>query len=310
VRLTHRSLLKTLLGASLWGLSGTAAQALFQIYKFPVVGLLTIRMLVSGAVLLIVLRPPKPSRPILPLILLSIFGYAGSQFLYLAAIQFSNAATATLLQFLFLPMVAGYEAVTKSLSWSHRWTFTLLLAATGTLLLVVGSTFNILVTPIGLTTGLAAAVAAAYYTLGSRHYVRTLGSWWITCWGFTIGGLVTLPFGLVSLRDYSWPSNANNLLQITLLASFVIVFGTVLAFGLYVSGLQRLSATETGVASSAEPIMSAIAAYLFLGVVLTPTQYFGGALMISAVMLVATRGRKIKQNTLGPARVMQVLLTR
>jgi len=300
VRLTHRSLLKTLLGASLWGLSGTAAQALFQIYKFPVVGLLTIRMLVSGAVLLIVLRPPKPSRPILPLILLSIFGYAGSQFLYLAAIQFSNAATATLLQFLFLPMVAGYEAVTKSLSWSHRWTFTLLLAATGTLLLVVGSTFNILVTPIGLTTGLAAAVAAAYYTLGSRHYVRTLGSWWITCWGFTIGGLVTLPFGLVSLSDYSWPSNV----------SFVIVFGTVLAFGLYVSGLQRLSATETGVASSAEPIMSAIAAYLFLGVVLTPTQYFGGALMISAVMLVATRGRKIKQNTLGPARVMQVLLTR
>src|SRR2546425_4854818 len=251
-------------------------------------------MLVSGAVLLAVLRPPRPTRPILPLILLSIFGYAGSQFLYLAAIQFSNAATATLLQFLFLPMVAGYEAVTKSLSWSHRWTLTLLLAATGTLLLVVGSTFNILVTPIGLATGLAAAVAAAYYTLGSRHYVRTLGSWWITCWGFLIGGLVTLPFGLVSLRDY-WPSNANNLLEISLLVSFVIVFGTVLAFGLYVSGLQHLSATETGVASSAEPIMSAIAAYVFLGVVLTPTQYFGGALMISAVMLVATRGREVKQ---------------
>src|SRR2546422_6954145 len=104
-------------------------------------------MLVSGAVLLVVLRPAKPSRPILPLILLSIFGYAGSQFLYLAAIQFSNAATATLLQFLFLPMVATYESLTGSLRWSHRWTLTLALAATRTLLLVVGSTFNILVTP-------------------------------------------------------------------------------------------------------------------------------------------------------------------
>ena len=300
MRLTYRSLLKTLVGASLWGLSGTAAQALFQIYKFPVVGLLTTRMLVSGAVLLIVLRPPKPSRPILPLILLSIFGYAGSQFFYLAAIQFSNAATATLLQFLFLPMVAGYEAVTKSLSWSRRWTLTLLLAAIGTLLLVVGSTFNILVTPIGLATGLAAAVAAAYYTLGSRHYVRTLGSWWITCWGFTIGGLVTLPFGLVSLSDYSWPSSASNLAEVSFLVGFVIVFGTILAFGLYVSGLQYLSATETGIASSAEPIMSAIAAYVLLGVILTPTQYFGGALMISAVMLVATRGRQVNQTVLGP----------
>ena len=300
MRLTYRSLLKTLVGASLWGLSGTAAQALFQIYKFPVVGLLTIRMLVSGALLLAVLRPPKPKRPILPLILLSIFGYAGSQFFYLAAIQFSNAATATLLQFLFLPMVAGYEAVTKSLSWSHRWTLTLLLAATGTLLLVVGSTFNILVTPIGLATGLVAAVAAAYYTLGSRHYVRTLGSWWITCWGFTIGGLVTLPFGLAALSDYSWPSSLNNLAEVIFLVGFVIVFGTILAFGLYVSGLQYLSATETGIASSAEPIMSAIAAYVLLGVVLTPTQYFGGALMISAVILVATRGRQVNQTVLGP----------
>jgi drug/metabolite transporter (DMT)-like permease len=231
---------------------------------------------------------------------LSIFGYAGSQFFYLAAIQFSNAATATLLQFLFLPMVAGYEAVTKSLSWSRRWTLTLLLAATGTLLLVVGSTFNILVTPIGLATGLAAAVAAAYYTLGSRHYVRTLGSWWITCWGFAIGGLATLPFGLGSLSDYSWPSSVTNLVELSFLVGFVIVFGTILAFGLYVSGLQYLSATETGIASSAEPIMSAIAAYVLLGVVLTPTQYFGGALMISAVMLVATRGRQVNQTVLGP----------
>jgi drug/metabolite transporter (DMT)-like permease len=300
MRLTHRSLLKTLLGASLWGLSGTAAQALFQIYKFPVVGLLTIRMLVSGAVLLAVLRPSKPSRPILPLILLSIFGYAGSQFFYLAAIQFSNAATATLLQFLFLPMVAAYESLTGSLRWSHRWTLTLALAATGTLLLVVGSTFKVLVTPIGLATGLTAAVAAAYYTLGSRHYVRSLGSWWITCWGFTIGGLVTLPFGLVALRDYVWPPVANDQLEISLLVSFVIVFGTILAFGLYVSGLQNLSATETGVASSAEPIMSAIAAYAFLGVVLTPTQYFGGAIMISAVVLVATRARQVKQENPRP----------
>jgi len=261
-------------------------------------------MLVSGAVLLAVLRPPRPTRPILPLILLSIFGYAGSQFFYLAAIQFSNAATATLLQFLFLPMVAGYEAVTKSLSWSHRWTVTLLLAATGTLLLVVGSTFKILVTPIGLATGLTAAVAAAYYTLGSRHYVRTLGSWWITCWGFTIGGLVTLPFGLVSLSDYSWPSSASNLAEVSFLVGFVIVFGTILAFGLYVSGLQHLSATETGIASSAEPIMSTIAAYLFLGVVLIPTQYVGGALMISAVLLVATRRNQVKQSVLGSTRDM------
>ncbi len=289
MRVTHLSLLRTLLGASFWGLSGTAAQALFQIYKFPVVGLVTIRMLLAGLVLLIIVRPAIPVRPWLPLIVLSVFGYAGSQLTYLGAIQFSNAATATLLQFLFLPIVAGYEALTGRLRWSHRWTMTLILAAVGTFLLIGGATLQILVTPAGLVFGLLAALGGAYYTLGSRRYVRNNGSWWITTWGFIIGGLATLPFGTASLLNYSLPSAPDGLTQVLLLVGFIVVFGTMLAFGLYLSGLQRLSATEIGVASSAEPIMSATAAYVFLGVVLTVSQYLGGALILAAVILVASR---------------------
>ncbi len=158
MRLAHLSLLSTLLGAGFWGLLGTAAQALFQIYKFPVVGLVTIRMLFAGLFLLIILRPAIPQGPWLPLVVLSILGYAGSQLTYLAAIQYSNAATATLLQFLFLPIVAGYEALTGRLRWSYRWTMTLVLAAAGTFLLIGGATLQILVTPPGLLFGLLAAL--------------------------------------------------------------------------------------------------------------------------------------------------------
>jgi len=121
VRKTQVSLLGTILGAGFWGLSGTAAQALFQIYQFPVVALVTIRTLASGLILLIIVRPARPGRPFGPLLGLSILGFAGSQLAYLWAIQFSNAATATLLQFLFLPIVAGYEAVKGVLRWSVRW---------------------------------------------------------------------------------------------------------------------------------------------------------------------------------------------
>jgi drug/metabolite transporter (DMT)-like permease len=97
VRLVHVSLLGTLIGAGFWGLSGTAAQALFQTYQFPVIALVTIRTLVSGLILFIIVRPSTPRRPLRPLLSLSVFGFAGSQLAYLAAIQFSNAATATLL---------------------------------------------------------------------------------------------------------------------------------------------------------------------------------------------------------------------
>jgi drug/metabolite transporter (DMT)-like permease len=279
VRQTQVLLIGTLVGAGFWGLSGTAAQALFQIYQFPVVALVTIRTLVSGLILLIVVRPTRPRRPLGSLLGLSIFGFAGSQLAYLGAIQFSNAATATLLQFLFLPIVAGYEAVKGVLRWSVRWTVSLLLAMVGTLFLVgglPGPNFRILVTPVGVLFGLLAAVSGAYYTLASRPLVRVHGSWWVTTWGFVIGAVATLPFGVESFLSYQLPSTWSGSIVVAGLVVFVIVFGTILAYGLYLAGLRKLSATEIGLASSSEPIVASAAAYLLLGVILTGAQYLGG----------------------------------
>ncbi len=292
MRLTQVSLLGTILGAGFWGLSGTAAQALFQVYHFPVVALVAIRTLASGLILLIIVRPARPGRPFGPLLGLSIFGFAGSQLAYLWAIQFSNAATATLLQFLFLPIVASYEAVKGVLRWSVRWTVSLLLAMVGTLFLVgglPGPNFRILVTPAGVLFGLLAAVSGAYYTLASRPLVRAHGSWWVTTWGFAIGGLATAPFGVESFLNYQIPLAPYGLGGLVGLVVFVIVFGTILAYSLYLAGLRRLSATEIGLASSSEPIVAAIAAFVFLGVILTAAQYLGGALIILAVSLLASR---------------------
>lgn len=296
MRVIHRSLFETLLGASLWGLSGNAAQVLFQEYSFPVNGLVAARMLVSGVALMLIIRPDSPPRPWTKLLVLSVVGYAGSQFFYLLAIQYSNAPTATLLQFLFLPIVASYEAVTGLFRWSNRWTLTIVLALVGTLFLVVGESFKVLITPMGVAAGFLAAFSGAYYTVGSKEYVRKNGSWWITGYGFTIGGLVSLPFGISSLVNYRFPAAGLDFLRFSFLLSFVIFFGTLLAFGLYVSGLKDLTATETGVASSLEPIVSASTAYAFLGVVLTPTQYFGGGLIVLAVVLVAIRVRRTVDN--------------
>jgi hypothetical protein len=57
MRVIHRSLFETILGASLWGLSGNAAQVLFQEYRFPVNGLVAARMLASGVVLMLDCSP-------------------------------------------------------------------------------------------------------------------------------------------------------------------------------------------------------------------------------------------------------------
>ncbi|MHB1908621.1 MAG: EamA family transporter [Nitrososphaerales archaeon] len=287
-------LIGAVLAGALWGLSGTAAQALFETYNFPPVGLVSIRMLSGGLMLFAVIRPSFPKRnELLDLMLISILGIAASQVTYLGAIAFSNAPTGTLLQFLFLPIVAGYEALRGILKWSAKWTGTMILAIVGTVLLIGAFTqkgsFEILVTPIGVLSGIIAAITGAYYSLASRKVLRTKTAWWLVSWGFIIGGLATLPFGLVSFQGYSLPASRNALITILFLISFVIIFGTILAFGLYVRGLASLSATVTGVAASFEPISAALASFIFLGVTLTITQYVGGAFIILAVLLTASR---------------------
>jgi len=101
--------------------------------------------------------------------------------------------------------------------------------------------------------------------------------------------MATLPFGVESVFSYQFPSTLQALTAVAELVVFVIVFGTILAYGLYLAGLRRLSATEIGLASSSEPIVASGAAYLFLGVILTGVQYLGGAMIILAVILLASR---------------------
>src|SRR5579872_3213058 len=287
------ALVGVLLATACWGLSGTASQALVQTYNFPFLELSNLRLVVGGLLLLVFLRPSRPqSKDLRILVAIGIFGFVGSQISYLVAIQNSNAPTATLLQFLFLPMVAAYEALTGSLRWSKRWTATMLLAFAGTFLLIggySGEAFHLVITPLGLAAGLGSAVTGAYYSLASKKIVREKGGWWLTTWGFLIGGLVTLPLGYLGLRGYSLSPSEPEFLPVLGLVTFVVIFGTILSFGLYVAGLRHLPATETGVAASFEPIVASIAAYVFLGVRLDPAQYLGGALILVAVVLIAAR---------------------
>lgn len=275
-------------GSALWGLSGTAAQVVVQSYLFPIWGLVTLRMLGAALLLFVVARPKWPRPWTAPFVTMGVFGLVGSQFTYLEALFYSNVTTATLLQFLFLPMVAGYELATGAIRWSPRWAVLLAFAALGTVLLVgtVSATgFSILVTPLGLAFGLGSAVAGAYYTLANRRFVQTQSAWWVTTWGFLVGGVVSAPVGIWSLTQYRWPVTEARGALLAGLVLFIMIAGTLLAFSLFIYGLRSLKATEAGVAGSFEPIVAALAGFVFLGVALSGLQYVGGGLIVVAVAL-------------------------
>jgi threonine/homoserine efflux transporter RhtA len=63
--------------------------------------------------------------------------------------------------------------------------------------------------------------------------------------------------------------------------------GWLAAFSLSLASLRRITPTEFAVTSTLEPALAAVAAAVFLGVMLSPPQYAGGALIIVAVLLLA-----------------------
>jgi drug/metabolite transporter (DMT)-like permease len=282
------ALVAAVTGSAFWGFSGVAAQVVLQSYVFPVWGLVTIRMLGAAFLLLAVARPKWPRPWKLSFASLAILGLVGSQVTYLEALFYSNVTTATLLQFLFLPMVAGYELVTRAITWSGRWAVLLTFAGVGTVLLVgtfSSQGFSVLITPLGLIFGVLSAVAGAYYTLAARRFAQTETAQWVSTWGFLLGGVVTAPLGAYTLFQYHWPTSFASGGLLAGLILFVVVAGTLLAFTLFIYGLRNLTATEAGVAASFEPIVAAAAGFAILGVALSALQYVGGALIIIAVAL-------------------------
>jgi len=287
------ALAPALVAASLWGLGGTAAQALFVVYGFPPAGLVTLRLVLSGGVLWLLLRPAFPRSHAGAFVPFGIFGLFGVQITFFLAIDYSNAATTTLLQSLQLPMIAVWEAGWERKPVGRAWGLAVALAVIGTALVVLGRPgFSLTLTPLGLFFGIASAVTAAYYTLASRPLVRSIGPWSTVTWGFLIGGLVSLPFGLFGLSGYSGILHAPPPLPVDLLVAFVVVFSTLLAFGLFLTSVRKIGASEAAVATAMEPIAAAIAALLFLGVLLTGFQYFGGGLILLGVGILSLKAGK------------------
>ncbi|MEH6976458.1 EamA family transporter, partial [Bacillus pseudomycoides] len=103
-----KGIIMVITGASLWGLSGTAAQQLFQQENVSTEWLVTIRLLISGIILLLfssfgskkseVLGIWKQKAEANKIILFGLLGMLAVQYTYFASIQEGNAAVATLLQ--------------------------------------------------------------------------------------------------------------------------------------------------------------------------------------------------------------------
>ena len=285
-------------GAALWGISGAAAQVLFQDIGIPPGWLVTIRLLCAGGLLLVIglLGPhrreisriwTKPGDRI-QLVIFAIFGMLGVQYTYFAAIEAGNAATATLLQFLGPVFITVFLAL-RLMKWPNLQEFSALaLACAGMFLLVTnGSLEELSISTSAVLWGLGSAVTAAFYTLYPKQLLQRWNSLVVVGWGMLIGGL-----GLSAVNP-PWQVGLELLsVQSLALIGFVILFGTLIPFYLYIESLRFISPAEAGVLNSAEPLCAVIVSVVFLHVSFGLFEAIGALCIIATVALLTYRPGK------------------
>ncbi|MBS4174765.1 DMT family transporter [Bacillus sp. FJAT-49736] len=281
-------LLMIISGATLWGISGPMIQWLFQNSDLTSNNFLTIRLMLAGTLTLSLLFLTnknifgiwKHPRHWIQLIIFGVLGMLGAQYAFIETIHVSNAVTAVLFQFLGPILITIYVAMQTKKIPTVMQLLAVIAALGGTFFLITnGSIENVVLSKKAIILGLMTTLGFTFYTLHPVSLIKEWGTVVIIGWGMLIGGIALIiykqEFSIVHLAQ----SLTVNTLSIMLL---VIISGTV-SFILYIGSLKYLSATETSLLSSIEPLVTAIVSILWLNESFGAYQLLGGIFILSAV---------------------------
>lgn len=294
--LRYKGYTMAMIGATLWGVSGTAAQKLFQNEGFQPGWLVTVRMIITG-ILLLLFAGIKNNRQYkvwsilndstgrVSILIFGIVGMLGVQYAYFMSIESGNAATATLLQYLAPMFIVIYLAIRFRKIPSLYETIAVCLAILGTFLLVTNGTLQRLTISLSAVAwGVGSAIALAFYTLYPKTLLEKWGSVIVVGWGMIIGGI-----GL-SLINPPWQMYGQNWSLISgAYVVFVVIFGTLIPFYLYIDSLRYIQPTEASLLGSAEPLSATIVSVFWLHIPLEMYEIIGGLCIICTVVILALR---------------------
>ncbi|AUS85187.1 EamA family transporter [Lysinibacillus capsici] len=285
-------------GAMLWGATGPLMEWLLNHTPLTVSFMLTIRLSVAGILLLTyLLLTGKNIFGIWQhklwgrqLIVFGIAGMLGVQFTFVAAINESNAVLATLLQFLAPIFVVAYVSLSLK-KWPPKYQ---VLGIIGTLiglfLLLTNASFeSLLISPKALLWGIGVGLTFAFYTLYPARLMKEWSVLLVVGWGMLVGGFT---LGLVSRvwqQSTQWVVLVD--FKILMLLVALIFFGTV-AFILFLSSMKYITAVETSILSSIEPLTAMVISVIIFGTSLGFWQLIGVFVMLVCVTWLSIAGEK------------------
>ncbi|MDA8334072.1 MAG: EamA family transporter [Peptococcaceae bacterium] len=279
------------LAAVLWGAFGTMARFFFVNDVVGPLTLLEIRLILSFVLLFLYTALFRPAllrirkADVLPLAIFGLGGLGAVQLFYLLTISQLNVATAVFLQYLAPVLIAVWNVLRHRQAPGRLALAAIILATLGGFLIMLGTHAQTSLTMGGLITGLASALAFAFYSVYGKQ-VAYLPPWTVLLYG------LGFPLAAWSFVRPPWTALAGHGPVAWAAFLYLAVFSTILPFGLYLKGLSLLTPLRAGLTATIEPVVAAGSAYLVLGETLHSLQTAGAALILGGVVLIQLQRTK------------------
>jgi drug/metabolite transporter (DMT)-like permease len=289
----HRKLVHgvicTVAGGICWGFSGTCAKFLMETYAVDPVWLVCVRELGSFPLFLIaafltnregLVGAVSSREGRVEILKTAVFAILLSQVGYLESIDWTNSATATVLQSLNLLLVLGYVCVRKHRRPRKREMLGIALALAGTYLIATGGNPGQLQLPIeGIGWSAVMVLAAALLAIVPAKALARWGS-------FVVNGYAMLVSGVI-LAAFTRPWDSMPALDMVGWAwvAAIIVVGTFGAYALFLQGVKEVGALKANLLGISEPVTATILSVLWMGASFSPLELVGFVLVFVMVYL-------------------------
>lgn len=281
--------LLTMLGGALWGFSGTCGQFLLQSRGWTSSYLVPLRLMIAGLIL-VVFCAIKRGREVFRIFredawgifIFAILGMSACQYTYYQAIAYSNAGTATVLQYTGPVMILCFTSLRSRRMPRPIEVAAIILAMAGTYLLAThGRPGSMALSPKALFWGLLSAVSLVVYTVQPVDLLNKYGSPMVTGWGMLIGGVVLS----LLFRPWTMRVQFDGLVMLALTA--IIALGSITAFTAYLEGVRRVGPKKGSLYASVEPVSAAVFSALMMGSAFETMDILGFICIISTIFLLA-----------------------
>lgn len=288
-----RGMLLASLASSLWAISGISGEILFKKYNFSSDWLVSIRTLISGILLFVivifiekksVLKPLKNKKDFIGIILFGTAGMYLVQYTYFKTIELSNVSFSTILQFTAPFFIFIYESIKNKKIPAFSTLILLFMTILGVVFIATkGKISSLSVSPEALLLGLISAIMIAFYSIYPKKLLKKYGSITVVGWGMIVGSVVS------NIVHPIWKIQGNVNTESIIQVTVIVILGTSVAYLIYIASLNYISSSLAGILTAFEPVLAAILSVIIFRLKFSFVELIGFILVFVSIFILEKR---------------------